>query len=630
MAAGTLYTYPENFKAFKALVAAEYSGTKVQVVSTPPDFVLGETNATKEFLAKFPLGKVPAFESKDGKFLNCANAISIYLANDQLRGVGVEAKTEIQQWISFADNEILPPACAWVFPCMGIMAFNKQANERAKTDLKSALSVLDAHLKTKTFLVGERVTLADICCMCNLLLPFKWVLDPESRSGFNNVTRWFLTVANQPQAKTVIGETSLCSKAAAFDAKAFAEFSKGGKTKQRATSGRQSESSATELSYEYDPKSKERTFIMVKPDGVQRGLVGEIIDRFETRGGLKLVAMKFMQASVDHMKLHYADLASKPFFNGMVEYMASSPVVPMVWEGLNAAKIGRMLLGETDPQKSLPGSIRGDFCLDIGRNLIHGSDSPDSAKKEIELWFGADLTEWIPANQFFNYEPSKVVKAKPEKKEAPKKEKKETPKKEKKEEKEKSNTEKQIAEAMEEEPAPKKDKDPFAGFPKSTFILDEFKRVYSNEDIKSKAIPYFWENFDKENFSIWLCEYQFPEDLALTFQSQNLITGMFQRLDKLNKNAFASMGLFGKSRNSQIQGIWIWRGTELAFKLSENWQVDYESYDWTRLDPSSSDTQAIVNEFLLHEEDVMAYNPHKAQVYDQYKGLTLYSASILK
>jgi len=630
MAAGTLYTYPENFKAFKALVAAEYSGTKIQVVSTPPDFVLGETNVTKEFLAKFPLGKVPAFESKNGKFLNCANAISIYLANDQLRGVGVEAKTEIQQWISFADNEILPPACAWVFPCMGIMAFNKQANERAKTDLKSALSVLDAHLKTKTFLVGERVTLADICCMCNLLLPFKWVLDPESRSGFNNVTRWFLTVANQPQAKTVIGETSLCSKAAAFDAKAFAEFSKGGKTKQRATSGRQSESSATEMTYEYDPKSKERTFIMVKPDGVQRGLVGEIIDRFETRGGLKLVAMKFMQASVDHMKLHYADLASKPFFNGMVEYMASSPVVPMVWEGLNAAKIGRMLLGETDPQKSLPGSIRGDFCLDIGRNLIHGSDSPDSAKKEIELWFGADLTEWTPANQFFNYEPSKVVKAKSEKKEAPKKEKKETPKKEKKEEKEKSNTEKQIAEAMEEEPAPKKDKDPFAGFPKSTFILDEFKRVYSNEDIKSKAIPYFWENFDKENFSIWLCEYQFPQELALTFQSQNLITGMFQRLDKLNKNAFASVGLFGKSRNSQIQGIWIWRGTELAFKLSENWQVDYESYDWTRLDPSSSDTQAIVNEFLLHEEDVMAYNPHKAQVYDQYKGLTLYSASILK
>merc|ERR1711942_447876 len=523
-----------------------------------------------------------------GKYLNCANAIAILLANEQLRGVGVDAKTEIQQWISFADNEVLPPACTWVFPCMGIMAFNKQANERAKLDLKHALAALNEHLKTRTFLVGERITLADICCMCNLILPFKWVLDPESRAGFNNVTRWFLTLVNQPEVKRVVGNVALCSKAAAFDAKAFAEFSAGtkGQKKQRTTSGKQ-DAPSIEVSYEYDAKSKERTFIMVKPDGVQRGLVGEIIDRFETRGGLKLVAMKFMQASVDHMKLHYADLASKPFFNGMVEYMASSPVVPMVWEGLNAAKIGRILLGETDPQKSLPGSIRGDFCLDIGRNLIHGSDSPDSAKKE----------------------------AKKEKME---------------EKKEKSKTEVEIAEAMEEEAPPKKDKDPFAGFPKSSFNLDEFKRVYSNEDIKTKAVPYFWENFDKENFSIWLCEYQFPEDLGMTFQSENLITGMYQRLDKLNKNAFASVGLFGKSRNSQIQGVWIWRGSELAFKLSDNWQVDYESYDWTRLDASAASTREIVDQFLLGEEDKMTYKPHKPEVYDKYKGLTLYSANIFK
>jgi len=636
MAAGTLYTYPDNFKAFKGLIAAEYSGAKVKVVSTPPEFVLGETNATPEFLSKYPLGKVPAFETKDGKHLNCGNAIAILLANEQLRGVGVEAKTEIQQWISFSDNEVLPSACTWVFPCMGIMAFNKQSNERAKQDLKHALAALNEHLKTRTFLVGERITLADICCMCNLILPFKWVLDPESRAGFNNVTRWFLTMVHQPEVVRVVGEVSLCSKAATFDAKAFAEFNAAtaagnkGQKKQRTISGKQ-DAPAAEVSYEYDAKTKERTFIMVKPDGVQRGLVGAIIDRFETRGGLKLVAMKFMQASVEHMKLHYADLASKPFFQGMVEYMASSPVVPMVWEGLNAAKIGRMLLGETDPQKSLPGSIRGDFCLDIGRNLIHGSDSPDSAMKEIALWFGGEITEWTPGNQFNNYEPAKTIKGgKGEKKEGGKKEggKKEGKKEEKKE---KTKTEKEIAEAMEEEePAPKKDKDPFAGFPKSSFILDEFKRVYSNEDIKTKAIPYFWENFDKENFSIWLCEYQFPEDLGMTFQSENLITGMYQRLDKLNKNAFASVGLFGKSRNSQIQGIWIWRGSELAFKLSDNWQVDYESYDWTRLDSDAPATRELVDQYLLGEEGVMTYKPHKPEAYDKYKGLTLYSANIFK
>jgi nucleoside-diphosphate kinase len=134
---------------------------------------------------------------------------------------------------------------------------------------------------------------------------------------------------------------------------------------------------------------KEQTFIMIKPDGVQRGLVGEIIKRFEQKG-FKLVAMKFMWADEALLKKHYEDLAARPFFNGLVKYMASGPVVPMVWEGLNVVKMGRMMLGETDPAKSLPGSIRGDFSIQVGRNIIHGSDAVDSAKKEINLWFKAE------------------------------------------------------------------------------------------------------------------------------------------------------------------------------------------------------------------------------------------------
>merc|ERR1719348_1155405 len=109
------------------------------------------------------------------------------------------------------------------------MAFNKQANERAMADLKTALAVLNGHLKTKTFLVGERISLADICCMCNLLLAYKWVLDPEFRAGFNNVTRWFVTMINQKQVKKVIGDFALCSKMAEFDPKKLAEVSAGGK-----------------------------------------------------------------------------------------------------------------------------------------------------------------------------------------------------------------------------------------------------------------------------------------------------------------------------------------------------------------------------------------------------------------
>lgn len=132
--------------------------------------------------------------------------------------------------------------------------------------------------------------------------------------------------------------------------------------------------------------NNERSFIMVKPDGVQRGLVGEIMKRFEQRG-YKLVACKQMQASKAHLEKHYADLSSKGFFAGLVTYMASGPVVAMVWEGKDVVKTGRKMLGATNPLDSNPGTIRGDYCIDVGRNICHGSDSVESAKREIDLWF---------------------------------------------------------------------------------------------------------------------------------------------------------------------------------------------------------------------------------------------------
>uniref|UniRef100_A0A803J242 Nucleoside diphosphate kinase n=2 Tax=Xenopus tropicalis TaxID=8364 RepID=A0A803J242_XENTR len=132
--------------------------------------------------------------------------------------------------------------------------------------------------------------------------------------------------------------------------------------------------------------NKERTFIAIKPDGVQRGLMGEIIKRFEQKG-FYLVAMKFVQASKDLLKQHYIDLKDRPFYPGLVDYMSSGPVLAMVWEGLNVVKTGRVMLGETNPADSKPGTIRGDFCIQVGRNIIHGSDSVESANKEIALWF---------------------------------------------------------------------------------------------------------------------------------------------------------------------------------------------------------------------------------------------------
>jgi len=150
--------------------------------------------------------------------------------------------------------------------------------------------------------------------------------------------------------------------------------------------------------------NQEQTFIMVKPDGVQRGLVGEIIKRFEAKG-FKLVAMKMEQASEEHLKVHYKDLSHLPFFPGLVKFMSSGPVVPMVWQGLDVVKTGRVMMGETKPQDSKPGTIRGDFAVEVGRNIIHGSDSVESAKREIKHWFKPEeINTWAPCSDPWVYE----------------------------------------------------------------------------------------------------------------------------------------------------------------------------------------------------------------------------------
>ncbi|GMP23842.1 hypothetical protein CsSME_00001301 [Camellia sinensis var. sinensis] len=137
----------------------------------------------------------------------------------------------------------------------------------------------------------------------------------------------------------------------------------------------------------------EQTFIMIKPDGVQRGLVGEIICRFEKKGFL-LKGLKLMNVERAFAEKHYEDLSAKPFFNGLVEYIVSGSVVAMVWEGKDVVATGRKIIGATNPSESAPGTIRGDFAVEIGRNVIHGSDSVESARKEIALWFPDGTVNW--------------------------------------------------------------------------------------------------------------------------------------------------------------------------------------------------------------------------------------------
>ncbi len=148
----------------------------------------------------------------------------------------------------------------------------------------------------------------------------------------------------------------------------------------------------------------ERTFIAIKPDGVQRGLSGEIIRRFETKG-FKLVGLKLVHPTRELAEAHYAVHRERPFFAGLVDFITSGPVVAMVWEGDGVVAAARNLIGATNPLTSAPGTIRGDFGVNIGRNIIHGSDAVETAQSEIALWFKAEeLVSWTPTITPWLYE----------------------------------------------------------------------------------------------------------------------------------------------------------------------------------------------------------------------------------
>ncbi len=141
---------------------------------------------------------------------------------------------------------------------------------------------------------------------------------------------------------------------------------------------------------------------MIKPDGVQRGLIGDIVARFESKG-FKLVGAKLMQVPSTLAQQHYAEHKERPFFGELVNFITSSPVFAMVWEGPNVIAVARSMMGKTNPVDAMPGTIRGDYAVSVGMNIIHGSDSPESAAREIALWFNSDdlanyeqtISKWI-------------------------------------------------------------------------------------------------------------------------------------------------------------------------------------------------------------------------------------------
>jgi len=353
--------------------------------------------------------------------LNESDAIAFYLATEELRGGKCEvARAQVLKYVVYAQAELFGPIAGWLFPSMSIMPFNKDQVARSRAETERQLSILDNILLTRTYLVGESITLADITIFATLIDLYKKLLDQESRKPYVNLTRWFDTILNQPQVQQALKTGSY------------------------------------EFSYNVEP---------LKFDG---------------------------------------------------------------------AKLKELSAG--------------------------GQQQAPAPKKKEE---------------------------KPKQEKAPKK----------KEEPEPAEELDAAEAALAEEP---KSKDPLDSLPKGTWVIDDFKRFYSNNDTE-KSIPYFFEKFDSENYSIWLGEYKYNHELTKAFMSCNLITGMFQRLDKLRKNAFSSVCLFGEDGNSTISGLWVWRGQELAFPLSPDWQIDYETYNWTKLDAAAPETRKLVEGYFSWE-----------------------------
>lgn len=216
--------------------------------------------------------QVPAFETKDGKYLSESNAIAFYVANEQLRGKTDLERAQVVQWLSFAESEILPYSSAWVFPLLGLVPYNKNAVSRAKEDTERSLAVLNSRLVNNTFLVGERLSLADIVVFTNLLSVYQYVLEPAVRQPFGNVNRWFNTILNQPQVLKVVKNFKLTDKAIEADPKKYAELqAKSGGDAGKAKKEQQPKKDKKEKA----PKKVEEKELVEELDATELALAGE-------------------------------------------------------------------------------------------------------------------------------------------------------------------------------------------------------------------------------------------------------------------------------------------------------------------------------------------------------------------
>mmetsp|Transcript_21035 Transcript_21035/g.41258 ORF Transcript_21035/g.41258 Transcript_21035/m.41258 type:complete len:399 (-) Transcript_21035:94-1290(-) len=378
-----LYARPGSFRAQKIIVAAQYAGASLEVVTGVKE---------SDVKGKAAAERLPMLETEKG-CLFTSNAAMKFVAAGKTELVGKDAfeQAQIESWVDFCSNEIEVPATMAVYPIIGFSENVPEVSTRALKELKAALAVLEEHLKTETFLVGRAVTLADIAVAVTLVLPFRFVLDAKARKQLVNVTRWFETVANQPEFIKVVGPVTLVKTA---------------------------------------------------------------------------------------------------------------------------------VKSQAEPKKSA-----------------------------------------APA--------AEAPKAEEPKKEEPKEEK----------------------------------VDPVTALgklPKSDFVMDAWKRQYSNASNPYDAMPWLWENLDTEGWSIWVSKYKFNEELKVSFQTSNLAGGFCQRLDAVRKYLFGTLLILGTEESQELEGCWLFRGDNVEAILDSN--PDAEYHEWTKMELNDKN-KAIIAEYWCSEAD---------------------------
>ncbi|KAF2757123.1 eEF1-gamma domain-containing protein [Pseudovirgaria hyperparasitica] len=388
MSFGKLYSFKGNSRTTALLAVAKENNLDIELVHTEPG-----SDVPTEYLKLNKLGKIPTFHGKDDFVLTEAIAIAVYLTSQNektsLLGKTKQDYASILRWMSFANTEVLPPLGGWFRPLIGKDPYNKKNVEDAQKRANTAIKTLDDHFLVNTYLVGERVTLADLFTVGTVSRGFQNVFDKKWRAEYPNFTRWYETLINQPILSSVIEQTDFIEEAV-----------------------------------KYTPPKKEPA-----------------------------------------------------------------------------------------PKKE--------------------AAAPKPKAKEVE--------------------------------------------------------------EEEDEPAPApKPKHPLDLLPRPTFVLDEWKRQYSNNDTREVALPWFWENCNFEEYSLWKVDYKYNNELSHVFMSSNLIGGTFTRLEASRKHIFGAASVYGEKGDSLIKGAFVVRGQDYlpAFDVGP----DYESYEFVKLDPTNAEDKEYVND----------------------------------